>query len=274
MTTVDFYDKEQVDDLLVDKADADDVYDKDAIDALDIGTPDDAESTSGSLWARIKNAVARIVSLETADTNNVKKTGTSTVTGTLEVPTTPPTPTSAINSVYANDATEGVNNIMHKSGNETVPGVKTFSNYQNGVMRKVFNVAPPSNAEISATPCKRIMKITAPDYFKIKIDALAILGGFMVRWGYNGNDIPSGGMIKAWGNYRLYYVEDNNSDKYLIVQFPSGFARNQLAIDYVIDGQTPFANANTITTIEDATPEAVPTVGVTYTRVIEIGVLA
>lgn len=101
-----------------------DFYDKGQIDAKEIGAPDDAASASGSLWARIKNAVSRIGSLETADSNNVKKTGTSTVTGTIEVPTTPPTPTSVINSVYANDATEGVNNLMHKTGVEKVPGSK------------------------------------------------------------------------------------------------------------------------------------------------------
>ncbi|MBR2707714.1 MAG: hypothetical protein IKE74_10850 [Mogibacterium sp.] len=102
-------------------------YSKEQIDEREIGEPTDSASSTGSLWARIKNAVARIVSLETADSNNVKKTGTSTVTGTLEVPTAPPTPTSAINSVYVNDATEGVNNLVHKSGNETINGIKTHT---------------------------------------------------------------------------------------------------------------------------------------------------
>lgn len=129
MTQVDFYDKEQVDDLLDEKANAADIYDKTAIDAKNIGAPDDAASASGSLWARIKNAVARIINLETADANNVKKTGTSTVTGTIEVPTTPPTPTSVVNSVYVNDATAGVNNLLHKTGNEKKDGTLILSDH-------------------------------------------------------------------------------------------------------------------------------------------------
>lgn len=60
------------------------------------------------------------------DAQNVKKTG-STVTGALEVPTIPPTPTSAVNDVYVNDTTDGVNNISHKSGNEYLTGKKMFT---------------------------------------------------------------------------------------------------------------------------------------------------
>lgn len=103
------------------------LYSKEQIDALNIGKETDTASATGSLWARIENALTRIVSLETADSNNVKKTGTSIVTGTLEVPTTPPTPTSAVNSAYVNDASDGVNNIVHKSGAETITGNKTFA---------------------------------------------------------------------------------------------------------------------------------------------------
>lgn len=103
-----------------------DFYDKGQIDAKEIGAPTDEASASGSLWARIKNAVSRIGGLETADANNVKKTGTNTVTGDIQVPTTPATPLSVINSAYANDPTDGVNNIVHKSGDETVSGNKTF----------------------------------------------------------------------------------------------------------------------------------------------------
>lgn len=117
-------------------------YSKEQIDEREIGEPTDSASESGSLWARIKNAVTRIVSLETADSNNVKKTGTSTVTGTLEIPTTPPTPTSAVNSVYVNDATEGANNIVHKTGNETIDGIKTLVRYGDGVFRSAIQIEP------------------------------------------------------------------------------------------------------------------------------------
>lgn len=69
--------------------------------------------------------MASITYVDGLDAQNVKKTG-SIVTGALEVPTTPLTPTSAINDVYANNATEGVNNILHKSGVETRSSILKF----------------------------------------------------------------------------------------------------------------------------------------------------
>lgn len=110
------------------------LYSKEQIDEKQIGTPEDTASASGSLWARIKNALSRIGILETADGQNVKLTGNQSISGTKTfnaspvVPTTPATTSSAINSAYANDATDGVNNIVHKSGNEKISGLKTFNN--------------------------------------------------------------------------------------------------------------------------------------------------
>lgn len=108
------------------------IYSKEQIDA-NVGSSDDTASASGTLWARLKNAVARIVGLESADAQNVKLTGAQTIAGqkTLSnspiVPTTPTTATGAVNSVYVNDATDGVNNIVHKSGNETIGGLKKYT---------------------------------------------------------------------------------------------------------------------------------------------------
>lgn len=107
------------------------IYSKEQIDT-NVGSSEDTASASGTLWARLKNAVARITGLESADAQNVKLTGAQTIAGqkTMSdspiVPTTPTTPTGAVNSVYVNDATDGVNNIVHKSGNETIGGTKFF----------------------------------------------------------------------------------------------------------------------------------------------------
>lgn len=79
------------------------------ITAMNVGSPDDTASSTGSLWARMKNAVARITtnegnitnlqgrvttaegnitSLQNADANNVKKTGNQTISGSLTFITT------------------------------------------------------------------------------------------------------------------------------------------------------------------------------------------
>lgn len=71
--------------------------------------------------------------VDAKDAQNVKLTGAQSVAGVKTftdspiVPTTPAGPTSAVNDVYVNDATEGVNNIVHKTGNEYVAGDKEIS---------------------------------------------------------------------------------------------------------------------------------------------------
>ena len=45
----------------------------------------------------------------------------------VQVNTTPAGTGSAVNAAYVNDATDGVNNIVHKTGNETVGGNKEFT---------------------------------------------------------------------------------------------------------------------------------------------------
>ena len=73
--------------------------------------------------------------VNTLDAQNVKLTGAQTIHGVktmdgtdgdLRVRKTPPDVSSAVNSAYVNDATDGVNNIVHKTGNESVSGTKIF----------------------------------------------------------------------------------------------------------------------------------------------------
>lgn len=103
-----------------------DIVTEQELTALNLGTPDDSASATGSLWARVKNAVSRIVTLETADGNNVKKTGTSVVTGDIQVPT-PAGDTSVISKGWVDTVSDN-NNLLHKSGSEIINGVKTIDN--------------------------------------------------------------------------------------------------------------------------------------------------
>lgn len=112
MTQVDFYDKEQVNDLLDGKADM-----------SSVGAETDTASESGTLWARIKYVLGHWMTRDTEQT----VTGKKVFSGGAEVPTSPATATSAVNSVYVNDATDGVNNIVHKTGNEIISGIKTHN---------------------------------------------------------------------------------------------------------------------------------------------------
>ena len=114
MTTVDFYDKEQVDDLLEDKADV-----------TDVGTSNDVPSASGTLWARIKYVFAHWLTADTEQTVTAKKT----FSVSPRVPTEPADDDSAISSFYANDSTGTVeNNLIHKDGNEIKEGIFGVSN--------------------------------------------------------------------------------------------------------------------------------------------------
>lgn len=88
-----------------------------------IGTSDDEASSSGSLWARIKYALANMVATSGAQTIADVKTFTSSP----KVPTSPASIDSAVNQSYVESTVDGVNNILHKSGNETKTGKLTLS---------------------------------------------------------------------------------------------------------------------------------------------------
>ena len=86
-----------------------DIVTQQELTALNLGTPDDTASSTGSLWARVKDAVSRIginegniTTLQTADSDNVKKTGTSVVTGDIQVPT-PNGNSSVVNKEYVDE---------------------------------------------------------------------------------------------------------------------------------------------------------------------------
>jgi hypothetical protein len=93
-----------------------------------VGTSADEASSSGSLWARIKYALANMVSTSGAQTIADVKTFTSSPV----IPTTPASIESAVNQAYVESTVDGVNNIVHKSGDETIAGTKTFSKIIDG----------------------------------------------------------------------------------------------------------------------------------------------
>lgn len=81
------------------------------------------------------NGMASETYVDAKDAQNVKLTGDQTIDGvktfigSANVPTVPVDllGASAVNEAYVNDATPGVNNIVHKSGNEDISGVKVFT---------------------------------------------------------------------------------------------------------------------------------------------------
>lgn len=96
-------------------------YSKEQIDEREIGEPTDSASSTGSLWARMKYVLAHWMTKDSEQTVTAKKT----FTVSPEVPVTPDTDDSAVNSFYVNDSTGTVdNNLIHKDGNETIEGVK------------------------------------------------------------------------------------------------------------------------------------------------------
>ena len=140
------------------------LYSKEQVDALNIGKETDTASATGSLWARIKNALSRLTTAESnitslgtnkADDNAVVKlTGDQTISGTKTfsasptVPTTPAVGSSAVNSAYVNDGTGTYsNNIVHKSNTEIINGSKYFTS---GIYRTVsFDLTePPASAVV------------------------------------------------------------------------------------------------------------------------------
>lgn len=110
------------------------------------------------------NGMASETYVDTKDAQNVKLSGDQTIAdvktfiGSANVPTTPADllGASAVNEAYVNNATDGVNNIAHKSGAETINGSKTFTTTINtqGFFNKVYtewDVSNPPSASSLAT---------------------------------------------------------------------------------------------------------------------------
>lgn len=204
------------------------LYSKEQVDALNIGKETDATSATGSLWARIKNAISRIGTLETADGQNVKLTGNQSVSGTKTfanspvVPTTPDTPTSAVNSVYVNDASEGVNNIVHKTGSETITGSKIYTgqvDLESGLISR--NMSIPTNATVPDAIQSKNFIFEAADYGQLGLlaNVTATNGNRVMRVrtvGVDGgnSDIDvtrtSAGVVYATAPYRTTGYSDND----------------------------------------------------------------
>lgn len=134
MTEVNFYDKEQVDDLLEDKADV-----------SSVGTESDVASETGTLWARIKYVLAHWMTKDSEQTVSAKKT----FTVSPRVPTEPADDDSAISSFYVNDSTGTVeNNLLHKDGSEVFAGEKLGKNITGYKWTYAGNEAPTSTVNL------------------------------------------------------------------------------------------------------------------------------
>lgn len=74
------------------------------------------------------NGMASESYVDTKDAQNVKLTGAQSVAGVKtftdspNVPTTPASPTGAVNEVYVNNPAAGVNNLLHKTGAQKKSG--------------------------------------------------------------------------------------------------------------------------------------------------------
>lgn len=176
MTQVNFYDKDQTDELLNAKASASDVT------ALEtsVGKDTDTASASGSLWARIKYVLAHWLTTDSEQTVSAKKT----FSVSPRVPTEPADDDSAINSFYANDSTGTIeNNILHKDGNENRKGTLKIDGLIETPMNK------PSLAKSTGGNYMLIATLPMSNYYTISLD--------MVGLGRHGN-ITNGG---ANGSY-------------------------------------------------------------------------
>lgn len=102
--------------------------------------------------------------VDTQNALNAKLAADNVFTGintfTTKSPIVPDTPDShgAVNDVYVNDATDGVNNLVHKTGTETVNGVKTFnstSEFPNGLLTTAYYLKNINALDLDNPPANK-----------------------------------------------------------------------------------------------------------------------
>lgn len=87
---------------------------------------------TNSALATILSDYATKFYVDGKDEQNVKLTGAQSINGVKTFNDSPIVPNDpsmygAVNNAYVNDSTDGVNNIVHKSGTETISGTKYFT---------------------------------------------------------------------------------------------------------------------------------------------------
>lgn len=125
--------------------------------------------------------------VDTKDSANVKLTGDQSISGTKTFntsPTVPDTPTThgAVSNAYVNDPTDGINNIVHKSGNEIINGSKTFTD--NAYLKNVSNMV-----------------------INFQNKKFNVIGQAPYSGGYDENDNPIGTLSNA--NCHVFAIDDN-----------------------------------------------------------------
>lgn len=117
------------------------------------------------------------------------------------VPNAPSGPQAAVNLWYTS-RTEGTNNLVHTSANETIAGVKTFTSKAYGLMQRGVFCAVPSDADLTAG--KYYMKIfEATSNIKGKLRILEGRGCFECFFnirttGFQWKQIVTDGALANW----------------------------------------------------------------------------
>lgn len=111
-----------------------------------VGSSSDAASSTGSLWARVKDAVSRIITLETADTNNVKLTGNQNIGGIKYI----------LNSIRKDSELSGRGTMIFYIDSETYDNIPSASygfdevmlQDKNGIWYSIFGTEKTTSGDI------------------------------------------------------------------------------------------------------------------------------
>ena len=135
------------------------------------------------------NGIATEGYVDTKDAQNVKLTGDQTIagvktfSGSANVPNVPADllGASAVNEAYVNDATEGTNNIRHKSGYEIVNGFKKFNDTVQRGTSIIYNDKPNPPAYVD------YMSMIGTKLNNDNEPVLGIVSSFYTRWNNDGS---------------------------------------------------------------------------------------
>ena len=111
--------------------------------------PDHSDPAWDAKLSKIESAGLRAYTHNGAEQGDIAVTSASTAntimqrdaSGSTQVADTPTNTHSAVNQAYVESTVDGINNLVHKSANEAIEGIKTF---KNAILRKTAIPSAPS----------------------------------------------------------------------------------------------------------------------------------
>lgn len=181
------------------------------------------------------------------------------------------------NEIITKGALQASSDVVHRSGNESIAGIKTFTNYGVGLIRQTITVRSPTDAEITAgtvwfqiythintsTACKmRVRAYSRHDSFEFVVG----MGG-----SGSGGSVTSGGFIhRTNSSRRVVFANDGTNVKMYVNGINSAGGYVLTVEQLASDGYAGTSDINSFPLTYNDTPIAYPTATGGFSNIVEL----